>query len=185
MFDTTILYNSGSGPVLQNVIISAVSATIQSQLTINGAVWMPSGKKILNQSGGVVYLQNARILGGNKSESVKWDDDLNVNGEIKAGAGGISWFTSDVRIDGDLDVWGKKNAVVQTSKGKVRLSAIESPEVWFMDMIDSEIDPLFEEVCEGDFHYLPVYSGKDSAEPCGWLVVGKRRGFADRRFDKA
>jgi hypothetical protein len=132
------------------------------------------------------YLRNVRIIGGSQSDSVRWDGALNVNGEIKAGAGGISWFTSDLRVDGDLDVWGAKNAIVKSSQGPVRLSAIESPEVWFVDVItDGGIDPLFDEVTEGDRYYVPVYSSPMLGScPSGWLAMRRRKGYRDLRFGK-
>jgi len=50
----------------------------------------------------------------------------------------------DIWIDcgGDFDVTagGSKNCVLQTTKGTVRLAAIESPEVWFEEKISSKLE---------------------------------------------
>ena len=176
------LFNKNDGNIWTLGGFHAASLTVAAAATFQGSVWMPPGKKILNQSGGVVYLQNARIMGGDTGESVRWIGDLNVDGEIKVGAGGISWFTSDVRIDGDLDVWGGKHAIVQTSQGDVRLSAIESPEVWFIDT--EEGDLLFDEVCgEGERYYIPLLHA-DGQRSGKQLVLAKRRGYESIRFGK-
>jgi len=164
----------------------AASLTVPGSATFEGSIWMPSGNRIFQLVGSTPYLQNCAIQGGVGGVAVTWVGDMQCSGVIRSSGEGQSYFVGDVRIDGELNVWSKiKNAVVQTSQGPVCLAAMESPEVWFVDVVDDEMDPLFEEVCEGDFHYLPVYPNRGAKKPSGWLVLGKRRGFADRRFAKA
>jgi len=97
-----------------------------------------------------------------------------------------------LQVDHDLNVDGEKNVIVQTSLGRRALSVIESPEIWFMDFLgpDSRLDPLFDEVIEGE-EMLLVPCAVARRAPGGELietgetryqVFAKRKGHADVRF---
>lgn len=72
-----------------------------------------------------------------------------------------------------------KNAIVPTPEGFVALNCIEAPDVWFMDFCDDmdKVDPKFMEVTEPPYHYIPCVG-------LGYQIWGKRKGFANTRFQK-
>ena len=70
-----------------------------------------------------------------------------------------------------------KTAIVPTSKGYRALYCLESPEVWFYDIVKkhSKIDPLFLEVTEGTMKTVTNKNGDV-------LIFRKRKQFANVRF---
>jgi len=72
-----------------------------------------------------------------------------------------------------------KTAIVPTSKGYRALYCVESPEVWFYDIVkkDENVDDLFLEVTEGISKTVTNKSGDR-------LVFRKRKGMAHVRFDQ-
>ena len=53
-----------------------------------------------------------------------------------------------------------------------------------LNMVDGEVDPLFEEVCEGEFYYVPVFSQRGGDRPEKWMVLARRKGYEKLRFGK-
>jgi len=72
-----------------------------------------------------------------------------------------------------------KTAIVPTSSGYRALYCVESPEVWFYDIVkaDKIIDNLFLAVTEGDTKTITNENGDR-------LVFRKRKGMSDVRFDE-
>ena len=161
--------------------------------TFGGDIYCPAANKIVESTG--PYLRNI-ILDTTTGEAITVSGTTkvtNLNADLLDG-----YTTAETNIastvvvrdnDGSINVQdvnkdGSSSAVVPTSQGKVRIIGIESPEVWFVDVVSGGIDPLFREICEGDFLYLPMYSAKKQTQPVKWLVFGKRRGYSDVRFEQ-
>ena len=72
-----------------------------------------------------------------------------------------------------------KTAIVPTSKGYRALYCVESPEVWFYDIVkkNKKIDSLFLQVTEGDSKTITNENGDR-------LVFRKRKGMSHVRFDE-
>ncbi len=119
--------------------------------------------------------------------------DLNSSGNINLNPSGTSYISAgrDIgmnnhNINGigtaygvNLSFSGSKSAVLDTSQGWIKVFSSEAPEVWFFDFCDSDdeskVDPLFLEVTEGDFKFIPCSDGT-------FQVWRRRIGFADQRF---
>ena len=71
-----------------------------------------------------------------------------------------------------------KTAIVPTNNGYNALYCVESPDVWFFDIIKStdDIDPMFLEVTEGDYKTITNKNGEV-------LIFRKRRGYSKLRFE--
>jgi len=78
--------------------------------------------------------------------------------------------------DHDTSGYREKTAIVPTSQGYNALYCMESPEVWFMDFYEKEVDSLFIEVTEAPYHKITCDDG--------WVQIwGKRKESADKRFE--
>ena len=89
-------------------------------------------------------------------------------------------YTFEIQGSGSSGFWINgtfKSAIVPTSRGYNSLFCMESPEVWFMDFTgeDRRIDPMFEEVTEGDRQWVKTETG--------WQVWRRRKGYSKNRFD--
>lgn len=116
----------------------------------------------------------------------------------------------NVEVRSDFDVQGSKNAVVETSQGKVAVSAYETAEYYFGDIgrgevingeCKVEIEPLFKETINTDIDYevflTPYGKGLiyvDEMTPDYFVVKGddisfayeikaKRKGYEDVRLE--
>jgi len=70
-----------------------------------------------------------------------------------------------------------KTAIARLSDGYRALYCIESPEVWFMDFYEKEVDPLFIEATEEPYHKITCDDG--------WVQIwGKRKGHKERFANK-
>jgi hypothetical protein len=94
--------------------------------------------------------------------------------ELQTANGNIYFSCSTFKINGNT-----KTAIVPTSQGYNALYCVESPEVWFFDVLDSEnnIDPLFMEVTEGEIKSI---SNSDSQR----IIFRKRKKFATMRMER-
>jgi len=156
-------------------------AYFYSKVYISGSELIMQGNVIrLGSSAGYPYLYNPS---GNEAR-----------------CGGYWHFLSDVTVAGDFSCNGTKNAIVQTSQGYRLMSAIESPEVLFVDRASGleqrdqvvvRPDPLFLETLDesGDLWLIPAYRAfrlRDKVvarkEDKIWWVLGIRRGFRACRF---
>lgn len=88
----------------------------------------------------------------------------------------------NLNVEGGMVVDGSKSAAVDTKDGKKLVYSAEAPEVWFFDFCKSQlikdIDPTFLEVTEGPMRFIKMIDG-------GFQVWRRRKGFADKRFEKA
>lgn len=117
------------------------------------------------------------------------------NGEIFGFGGGVARYlyiqgqngiilykgsdaSQNVFIDGgDFYATGSKSAIVDTKRGKRKVYATESPEIWFMDFFQEEVDPVFMEITQGPYHLIKCIGG--------WTQIwGKRKGYAKKRLEK-
>ncbi len=115
-------------------------------------------------------------------------------GKLHAGAEGLGTVNIDcnlkvrkdasikgsLSVDGDLTVSGTKNAVVNTSLGPRRMSAVEAPRVNFVTagsasledgMVEVRIDPLFLETIDTSAGYQVLLT---PTAPCQVYVAEKR-----------
>lgn len=83
----------------------------------------------------------------------------------------INMISPSVRFNGV-----SKTAIVPVGDEYRALYIAESPEVWFMDFVDREIDPLFFEVTEGEIIPFNCTNGK-------LLVFTRRKGYSKHRFE--
>jgi hypothetical protein len=116
-------------------------------------------------------------------------NDLSIHGELEVQRDYIKLkehnsssyvnvsFTSSggdakIYVDGNT-----KTAIMPTSEGYRALYCIESPEVWFMDFVkkDKKLDPLFEEVTEGECKFIKLQDGD-------YQVWRRRKGYINKRF---
>lgn len=158
-----------------------------------GAFWVASGDDknlyIIATGAGTTTLagnNGVRLVTLNNTDIVlAADDDVQIIGDddvtiTALGDDVVITANSDVTVStgGDFVVNGTpKSAIVPTSQGHKALYCVEAPDVWFMDFIgeDKVLDPLFEEVTEAPYKYIKAEDG--------WQVWGKRKGFADIRFE--
>lgn len=100
--------------------------------------------------------------------------DLGSNGiNVETNPGGriyISCATFQIR-------GSTKTAIVPTSKGYNALYCVESPEVWFFDVVESmeKVDPLFLEVTEGEVKTITNERGEV-------MIFRRRKDYAKFRF---
>jgi hypothetical protein len=127
------------------------------------------------------------VNGGSHSPS-----GVGVNGFNDAG-GLAGNFNGGVQINGDLNVTGRKSSLARLENGRVvALYAMESPENWFEDFGESQLqdgvaridlDPLFAETVntEAGYHVFLTPNGE-----CQGLYVAakKGRGFEVRELGK-
>jgi len=78
-----------------------------------------------------------------------------------------------------LTMSSNKTAIVPTSVGYRALYCMESPEVWFMDIVSKKdkLDPVFEEVTVGKQHFIKTEDGQ-------YLVFARRKGHEYKRFEE-
>lgn len=80
---------------------------------------------------------------------------------------------------------GTKTAIMPTSQGYRSLFCIESPEVWFMDIVgkDKQPDPLFDEVTTGKAHFIRIED--ENGAHVGFQKWARRKGYENQRFTAA
>lgn len=93
---------------------------------------------------------------------------------LETNNGDIHFNCSAFKINGNT-----KTAIVPTSSGYNALYCVESPEVWFFDVVESgeDIDPMFLEVTEGEIKSI---SNSDNQR----IIFRKRKKFATMRLEK-
>lgn len=103
---------------------------------------------------------------------------VGVMGDGRRGLAGL--FLGDVRVSGNLDVWGgTKSAVVELPDGTMRrLYCVESPESWFEDFGEARLvrgratvrlDAQFASLVRGPYHVFLTSYGESSG-----LFVSRR-----------
>jgi hypothetical protein len=152
-----------------------------------------------------------------------WDWDINGD-MVTFNNGNVGIGTTDpasrlhvignVKIEGNLEATGDKNAIVETSSfGKRKLYAIEAPTVRFIDegegkLVNGEakiyLDPMFVEAIEGEIlvhltprgpvniyvaeqkeNYFLVKSFDGRDVEFNWMVSAFRKGYKNVRMEKA
>ena len=143
---------------------------------------------------------NATITFGGQSGSAVFTGNVDVQGSTGLGV-------SQTVSCQNLNCWGSKNRVVNTSVGAVKMAALETPEPVFSDIGSAqlnndglcllELDPVYAETVERDkaLRWLITPTGEGAAwvEKRGncamvhgtpgltfdWMCIGTQRGYAD------
>jgi len=104
---------------------------------------------------------------------------------IEAGTGSGDDVGVDCGGDFDVNAGGSKNCLMDTTRGKVRLGAIESPQIWFEEKISSQLingsveimlDPIFIECITVDAEH-PMNVIATPTANCNGLWIEK---FSDK-----
>ena len=182
---------------------------------------------------GTFTIENADAAKGNQTRIQIYHDsqhpdvsNINLSVESETEDTTLSIFGAYISANGDFNIYGNlavngnftasgaKSRIVDTSRGKRELNAVESAGAWFQDYGESqtdkngickvEIDPIFLETVNTDFLYHCFLSpesearlyvsdkGKDyfivSGEPntrFDWCITAKQRGYETIRLEKS
>ena len=164
---------------------SITTAKLASGLTLSGTViisdvgYVGNGLKIGGGAASVAGLQLAGTYGhrmyfNEGVDKLEMHDDLTIEGDTYIGSGSMSFENGKV-----LTMSSNKTAIVPTSVGYRALYCMESPEVWFMDIVSKKdkLDPVFEEVTVGKQHFIKTEDGQ-------YLVFARRKGHEYKRFEE-
>lgn len=154
--DTGISFDKSSGDFLFN----------SSELRFSSTKYLQVSENLRCDSSSLAFGDTKRLRIGDREMHIKNDAKFAIgNGHIY--------------IDNNGGGYQDKAAILETSQGYRSVLCPESPEVWFFDFYNPEvesIDPLFLEITEGDSHEIKCSDG--------YVQIWRRRkGYAHKRFE--
>jgi hypothetical protein len=177
-----IIPESGQITMRGGAYLGTAGDATSGNLNVNGII--KCNKLDLSQNYSENDIDNVNQISGYNDLYFLGNGDYNF---LKSGGGNgarIEWSTGKIHsFSSTIDLGGSdKSAIVPVDDEFRALYCMESPEVWFMDFVDTvhDIDPMFETVTEGQKYFVPCY-GEDMRQH--FQVWRRRKGHANKRFE--